>query len=149
MLWLTGGIETRTSLLRFDHFFAPYFFSNSMISVRSLSLIICRGVLLPSPTFRLTSAPLAISNSAISPLIGLHRYIRENEQEMRYDVFRAKGYEIGSGAVEGACKCVVGKRLKQSGMIWNRTGSSAILVLRIGWPNEEWKQFWKNKPLAA
>jgi len=79
----------------------------------------------------------------------LHRYIRDNEQEMRYDVFRARGYEIGSGAVEGACKCVVGKRLKQSGMIWNRTGSSAILALRIAWLNAKWDQLWQDKPLAA
>jgi hypothetical protein len=82
-------------------------------------------------------------------LVGLHKYIRDNEQEMRYDVFRAKGYEIGSGAVEGACKCVVGKRLKQSGMIWTRTGSSAILALRVAWLNEEWEHLWASKPLAA
>lgn len=82
-------------------------------------------------------------------LAGLHRYIGDNEQEMRYDVFRAQGYDIGSGPVEGACKCVVGKRLKQSGMIWTRTGSSAILALRIAWLNEEWEQFWASKPLPA
>lgn len=82
-------------------------------------------------------------------LAGLHKYIQDNEQEMRYDVFRAKGYDIGSGAVEGACKHVVGKRLKQSGMIWNRTGSSAILALRIVWLNAKWKQLWEKKPLAA
>jgi len=83
---------------------------------------------------------------AIATLI---RYISTNEKEMRYDVFRAKGYKIGSGAVEGACKHVVGKRLKQSGMIWSRAGSSATLALRIGWLNGEWEQLWKKKPLAA
>ena len=82
-------------------------------------------------------------------LAGLCRYIGDNEQQMRYDVFRAKGYDIGSGVVEGACKCVVGKRLKQSGMIWARSGSSAILALRIAWLNKEWEQLWQNKPLAA
>lgn len=82
-------------------------------------------------------------------LAGLHRYIRDNEQQMRYGVFRAKGYDIGSGAVEGACKFVVGKRLKQAGMIWDRTGSSAILALRIAWLNAQWEQLWKKKPLAA
>lgn len=82
-------------------------------------------------------------------LAGLHKYIRDNEQEMRYDVFRAQGYQIGSGSVEGACKCVVGKRLKQSGMIWTRAGSSAILALRIAWLNEEWQLLWAGKPLAA
>jgi hypothetical protein len=82
-------------------------------------------------------------------LTGLLKYIGDNEQEMRYDVFRAQGYDIGSGAVEGACKCVVGKRLKQSGMIWNRTGSSAILALRIAWLNAKWELLWQKKPLVA
>jgi hypothetical protein len=43
---------------------------------------------------------------------------------MRYCVFRAAGYDIGSGAVEDAWKHVVGNRLKQSGMIWTRAGSA-------------------------
>ncbi len=68
---------------------------------------------------------------------------------MRYDLFRARGYDIGSGAVEGACKHVVAKRLKQSGMIWTRPGSSAVLALRITWLNAEWDQFWQRKPMAA
>lgn len=79
----------------------------------------------------------------------LSRYISVNEEQMRYDVFRAKGYQIGSGAVEGACKYVVGKRLKQSGMIWTRAGSSAVLALRISWLNSEWNKLWATKPLAA
>lgn len=79
----------------------------------------------------------------------LHRYISVNEDQMRYDVFRKKGYDIGSGAVEGACKHVVGKRLKQSGMIWTRKGSAAVLALRIAWLNKEWDHLWSQKPLAA
>ena len=79
----------------------------------------------------------------------LHRYLSDNEEQMQYDEFRARGYDIGSGAVEGACKHVVGKRLKQSGMIWSRTGSSATLALRICWLNGGWNSFWQQKPLAA
>jgi len=82
-------------------------------------------------------------------LENLIRYISTNEQQMRYDVFRARGYDIGSGAVEGSCKHVVGKRLKQSGMIWTRPGSSAVLALRITWLNEQWQTFWEAKPMAA
>jgi hypothetical protein len=82
-------------------------------------------------------------------LAKLHKYIQDNEQEMRYDVFRGKGYDIGSGAVEGACKHVVGKRLKQSGMIWSRAGSSATLALRITWLNKRWDELWSQKPLVA
>lgn len=88
----------------------------------------------------------AARREAIDTLI---RYISTNEEEMRYDVFRAKGYDIGSGAVEGACKNVVGKRLKQSGMIWTRAGSSATLALRVCWLNNRWDELWRQKPLAA
>jgi hypothetical protein len=83
---------------------------------------------------------------AIDALI---RYISTNEEQMRYDVFRSKGYDIGSGSVEGACKNMVGKRLKQSGMIWTRLGSSSVLALRACWLNDEWEQLWRTKPLAA
>ena len=82
-------------------------------------------------------------------LAGLCRYVRENEESMRYDVFRSKGYDIGSGVVEGACKHVAGKRLKQSGMMWSRRGSEAVLALRLTWLNREWEDLWSRKPLAA
>lgn len=82
-------------------------------------------------------------------LDNLIRYISCNEERMRYDVFRSKGYDIGSGAVEAACKSVVGKRLKQSGMRWSRAGSSATLALRVTWLNDRWEQLWQKKPLAA
>ena len=79
----------------------------------------------------------------------LYHYINVNEEQMRYDVFRSKGYQIGSGAAEGACKSVVGKRLKQSGMIWTRLGSSSVLALRLVWLNGRWEDLWTSKPLAA
>lgn len=82
-------------------------------------------------------------------LQALIRYVSTNQQQMRYDVFRAKGYDIGSGAVEGACKNLVGKRLKQSGMIWTRQGSASVLSLRTTWLNGQWLQLWQTKPLAA
>jgi len=82
-------------------------------------------------------------------LADLRRYLSTNEEQMRYDLFRARGYDIGSGAVEGACHYVVGQRLKQAGMIWSRAGSSATLALRICWLNGQWDSFWEQKPLAA
>ena len=49
---------------------------------------------------------------------------------MRYAQFRAQGLFIGSGVIEAACKNLVGKRLKQSGMEWSVRGANAILALR-------------------
>ncbi|HUW19662.1 MAG TPA: hypothetical protein VMW16_10205 [Sedimentisphaerales bacterium] len=57
--------------------------------------------------------------------------------------------DIGSGAVEAGCKHGVGKKLKQSGIIWSGAGSSATLALRVCWLNQRWDELWSRKPLAA
>lgn len=79
----------------------------------------------------------------------LRRYLQTNRDRMRYAWFRRRGYDIGSGAAEGACKYVVGRRLKGSGMIWSRRGASATLALRVAWLNQEWEALWDTKPLAC
>jgi hypothetical protein len=40
------------------------------------------------------------------------RYVSNNVHRMDYPHYRSQGWQIGSGAVESACKTVVGQRLK-------------------------------------
>jgi hypothetical protein len=37
---------------------------------------------------------------------------------MKYDIYSANGWFIGSGVIESGCKTIVCQRFKQSGMIW-------------------------------
>ena len=53
-------------------------------------------------------------------------YFTNNQGRMRYNEYRRKGYHIGSGIVESACKHVVGQRLKQAGMTWSVERTDAI-----------------------
>ena len=76
-------------------------------------------------------------------------YFKTNQARMNYPLYRQQNLPLGSGVVESSCKHVVGKRLKQSGMVWSRVGSSATLSLRIAWLNGRWEQLWLQKPLAA
>jgi hypothetical protein len=76
-------------------------------------------------------------------------YFTNNKDRMRYNEYVEKGYHIGSGTVESACKHVVGQRLKQAGMRWSVEGADAILQLRILRKNGEWHKFWNNRRLAA
>ncbi len=55
---------------------------------------------------------------AVDEVIG---YLERNAHRMEYPDYLAKGWCIGSGAVESACKTVVGQRLKLAGMRWART----------------------------
>jgi hypothetical protein len=76
-------------------------------------------------------------------------YFENNQCRMHYDEYKAKGYHIGSGTAESACKHVVGQRLKQSGMTWSLAGAEAILQLRILWKNNQWDRFWQTRKIAA
>jgi predicted NBD/HSP70 family sugar kinase len=40
-------------------------------------------------------------------------YLRTHQARLRYHLFRAAGWPVGSGVVEGACKHVVGLRFKR------------------------------------
>jgi hypothetical protein len=59
-------------------------------------------------------------------------YFRNGRERMQYAQLAARGFPIGSGVVEAACKTLVTQRLKQSGMRWSERGGQAILNLR-GW----------------
>jgi hypothetical protein len=69
-------------------------------------------------------------------------YFRKHKKRMRYFELQSKGFMIGSGVVEAACKTLVTQRLKQSGMRWSARGAQAILTPR-GWDqSERFDQAW-------
>ena len=57
-------------------------------------------------------------------------YFEKNAEKMRYGLFQAVGLFVGSGVVEAACKTVIGKRLKNSGMHWSKKGAAIAIALR-------------------
>jgi len=63
-------------------------------------------------------------------------YLRKNKHRMRYAEWKRQGFMIGSGLVEAACKTLVAKRLKLSGMRWSPHGAQAILTMR-GWDQSD------------
>jgi hypothetical protein len=57
-------------------------------------------------------------------------YFTANQERMQYGTFLKRGFHIGSGVIEAACKQVVGARLNQVGMHWSAAAGEAILTLR-------------------
>ncbi len=70
-------------------------------------------------------------------------YFRRNRHRMRYAELKAKGYPIGSGVVEAACKTLVTQRMKRSGMRWRHEGGQAILTLRSLAQSGRFEQGWE------
>jgi hypothetical protein len=73
-------------------------------------------------------------------------YLGRQAHRMEYPEYLAKGWYIGSGAVESACKTVVGQRLKLAGMRWGEDGSHAVCHLRALYRSEkgQWDAFWRR-----
>lgn len=76
-------------------------------------------------------------------------YFGNQVHRMDYPTYRAKGWLIGSGPVEAACKQVVGQRMKGSGMRWGEAGADAVCHLRALFRSEksQWDAYWAS--LAA
>jgi len=74
-------------------------------------------------------------------------YFRNNVHRMDYPSYQAHGWLIGSGAVESACKTVVGQRLKLAGMRWREDGTDAMCHLRALFRSEpsQWQAFWRRQ----
>ena len=71
-------------------------------------------------------------------------YLRNNLHRMDYPTYLANGWSIGSGAMESACKTVVGQRLKLAGMRWRERGTNETCHLRALYRSEsrQWTLFW-------
>lgn len=77
-------------------------------------------------------------------------YFHNQRHRMDYPTYEANGWYIGSGAVESACKTVVGSRLKGSGMRWSEPGSHAVCHVRALYRSEssQWQAFWQRDMAA-
>lgn len=90
-------------------------------------------------------AMTGLRDDAILECANLARYLESNQERMKYDEYRAKGYHVGSGVVESACKNVVQVRHKRPGMRWSEEGARNILHLRTTLLNKRWDEFWKRR----
>jgi hypothetical protein len=60
-------------------------------------------------------------------------YYSNNQHRMKYAEYRKKGYAIGSGTVESACKQIATARLKIAGARWTVKGAIATAKARAAW----------------
>ena len=76
-------------------------------------------------------------------------YFHKHAHRMQYRTFTEKGYQIGSGVIEAACKHVVAERCKQAGMRWTQRGIDAILFWRCLLKNGTWDTYWDTQDIQA
>ena len=64
---------------------------------------------------------------------------------MAYPTFRDMGLCVSTGVVEGACKSVIGNRLKRGGMHWTVNGANAVIALRCAIVSNRFDDYWERQ----
>ena len=73
-------------------------------------------------------------------IVNLYNYVYNNRDFINYPEYRAKGYFVGSGAIESGNKTVMQERLKLAGMKWKVDNAEALLALRAKLKGKLWDE---------
>jgi hypothetical protein len=76
-------------------------------------------------------------------------YLERNRPYMQYHRYLARGWPIGSGVVEGACRHLVKDRFELAGMRWSLKGAQGMLNLRAVYLNGDWEDFQRFRRLRV
>jgi len=76
---------------------------------------------------------------------GVVDYFRPHADHLNYPERRAAGRTIGSGMVEGACKQVIGRRLKQTGARWRVRRADRLASLGGLLYSDLWETYWHQR----
>jgi hypothetical protein len=77
-------------------------------------------------------------------LFNILDYLAKHDTRMPYAALRSADLDVGSGAVEGAVRNLVGLRLDGPGMRWGRDRAEMVLHLRCIILNTQWDDFCRH-----
>jgi len=72
-------------------------------------------------------------------------YFARRADALGYAERLAAGQSIGSGLVEGACKQVIGRRMKQTGARWRVRRANRMATLCCALHGDTWKTYWDHR----
>src|SRR5262249_35448534 len=73
------------------------------------------------------------------------RYFERRAEYLGYAERLAQGQSIGSGLVEGACKQVIGRRMKQTGARWRVRRANRMATLCCTFHSDTWAPYWASR----
>jgi hypothetical protein len=85
-----------------------------------------------------------LADLAGPPWAGVRGYFAPHVGHTDYAGRLAAGQSIGSGLVEGACKQVIGRRLKQTGARWKVRRAERMAALCAVQASDQWEAYWQS-----
>ena len=78
-------------------------------------------------------------------------FLGNHLHKMDYPEYLRRGWQIGTGAVESACKNVINRRMCMGGMRWHEDGGDGVAHLRALYRSdpEQWDAYWAVANMPA
>ena len=83
-----------------------------------------------------------VSDAGRTAIDKLVAYLANHSHRLNYRQRLACGEPIGSGLIEGACKQVIGKRMKQTGARWTVPNANRMAELCCLTYSDQWHEYW-------
>lgn len=89
------------------------------------------------------SATLAgFDEAARKPVDDCAKYLLRKKAYLNYADYLSRGYPIGTGIIEGACRHLIKDRMDLTGARWSLMGSEAVLKLRSLVKSRDFESYW-------
>ena len=92
--------------------------------------------------FDAPTAELRLIEEMTKSLANLLAYFGKHQSRMNYRLRLSQGRSIGSGQVEGACKNLIARRLKQTDTCWLKAWLNKMATLCAIRYSELWNSYW-------
>jgi hypothetical protein len=90
----------------------------------------------------LEALKIGLKSEECKSVDSLLEYFRKNSERLKYCERLSEGRAIGSGMIEGACKNLIGKRLKQTKACWRVPRANKIASICAVLYSEQWERAW-------
>ena len=85
-----------------------------------------------------------VEDPKLKALERVEGYLTWHKERLNYRERLAEGRAIGSGQVEGACKSMIGARLKQTGARWRTDRVDKMAMVCSLFYTKQWDDYWKS-----
>ncbi len=83
-----------------------------------------------------------ISTEKRKPVDKCATYLLNKSPYLKYNRYLSKGFPIGTGVIEGACRHLVKDRMEITGAKWTLQGAEAVLRLRALRSSKDFDEYW-------
>lgn len=145
--WIDAAYPQATQILDYYHakehlgLFAVAYFANKQQASEWTELVgeqlLQQGVSTAMDSIQLLTQSTPTVEKQRNNLL---QYYANNAYRMDYPAYLARGWCIGSGAIEAAHRTVSQQRLKLSGQRWTRHGAQCVLNLRVLRMSNRWHE---------